>query len=148
MTEINFYHLMRKTLEQVLPEMLSKTLERGLKAVVKVSDKTQSEELSKFLWVYSQDSFLPHGTSEDKYPEENPVLITDKDENLNNAEYLFLTNMTWSGKLNEYEKVLNIFDGNNNESLNNAREKWKELQTEGKHQLTYWKQTETGWSRE
>ena len=29
MTEIRFYHLTRKTLEQVLPELLEKTLARG-----------------------------------------------------------------------------------------------------------------------
>jgi DNA polymerase-3 subunit chi len=34
MTDIRFYHLTRKTLEQALPEMLEKTLARGLKAVV------------------------------------------------------------------------------------------------------------------
>ena len=34
MTEVRFYHLQRKTLEQALPQLLEKTLERGWRAVV------------------------------------------------------------------------------------------------------------------
>jgi len=147
MTEIHFYHLTRKTLEQVLPELLTKTLERGLRAVVKTANAEQTEELSKFLWVYTPDSFLPHGTEEDKEAESQPIWITDKDENPNNASYLFLTNMTESDKMSDYERVCNIFDGNKEESLQKARDMWKSLQSED-YKLTYWKQADKGWSKE
>ena len=36
MTEVWFYHLERTGLEQALPELLEKTLQRGWKAVVRV----------------------------------------------------------------------------------------------------------------
>ncbi|MCL2474055.1 MAG: DNA polymerase III subunit chi [Alphaproteobacteria bacterium] len=147
MTEIHFYHLTRKTLEQVLPELLAKTLERDLRAVVKTANAAQSEELAKFLWVYTQDSFLPHGTEEDKEAESQPIWITHKDENPNMAAFLFLTNMAESDKMSGYERVCNIFDGNNENALQKAREMWKALQSMP-YKLTYWKQTDTGWSKE
>ena len=149
-TEIHFYHLTRKTLEQVLPELLTKTLERGIRAIVKTANTSQSEELAKFLWVYTQNSFLPHGTEGDKEAALQPIWITDKDENPNTAKYLFLINMTKSDKMSEYDRVCNIFDGNNEKELQAARELWKELQSNNSenYELTYWKQTDKGWSKE
>src|SRR5579864_6987504 len=48
------------SLDQVLPELLDKTLARGWKAVVRASEPERVEHLDSWLWTYRDDSFLPH----------------------------------------------------------------------------------------
>ncbi|MHA1134831.1 MAG: DNA polymerase III subunit chi, partial [Alphaproteobacteria bacterium] len=60
-TEVYFYHLENRTLEQVLPTLLERSLERGWRAVVQASSKERVEALNTALWTYRADSFLPPG---------------------------------------------------------------------------------------
>jgi DNA polymerase-3 subunit chi len=144
MTDIRFYHLTRKSLEQALPELLEKTLERGFKAVVMTGSTERAEALTQFLWTYSPDRFLPHGTAKDGNADLQPIWITPEDERPNNADYLFLTDGAASAKLGDYARVCDIFDGNDPEAVAAARRRWSANTKEG-HQLSYWQQTDKGW---
>jgi DNA polymerase-3 subunit chi len=42
-TEVYFYHLESRTLEQVLPTLLARSIERGWRAVVQASSKERVE---------------------------------------------------------------------------------------------------------
>ncbi len=75
MTEIRFYHLTRKSLEQVLPELLKKTLERGMRAVVMASSNERVEALTQHLWTYNPNEFLPHGNAKDGYAAEISLVM-------------------------------------------------------------------------
>ena len=90
MTEVRFYHLQRSALEQALPKLLEKTLERGWRAVVMAGSEDRVEALNAVLWNYSREGFLPHGSKKDGYPDRQPVWLTDQDENPNAATVLFL----------------------------------------------------------
>jgi len=144
MTEIRFYHLTRKTLEQALPELLEKTLERGLKAVVMTGSVERAEALTQYLWTYNPNGFLPHGNAKDGNAEMQPVWITPDDERPNNADYLFLTDGAASKRLGEYVRVCDIFDGGDPEAVAAARRRWTDEKKDG-HQLSYWQQTDKGW---
>jgi len=50
--EVWFYHLERTSLDQVLPELLEKTLARGWKAVVRAGANERIEHLDGWLWSY------------------------------------------------------------------------------------------------
>ena len=63
MTEVVFYHLQRQPLEQVLPDLLERSLERGWRVVVQASSDERVEALDAHLWTYRDDNFLPHGTA-------------------------------------------------------------------------------------
>ena len=65
MTEVRFYHLQRKTLEDALPQILEKTLERGWRAVVMAGSEERVEALTQHLWSYKEFGFLPHGSARD-----------------------------------------------------------------------------------
>ena len=65
MTEMLFYHLKGQTLEQVLPALLQKSLERGWRVVVQASSEERVDALDAHLWTWRDDAFLPHGTSRD-----------------------------------------------------------------------------------
>ena len=57
--EVWFYHLERTGLEQALPELLEKTLQRGWKAVVRARERRSGmQHLDALLWTCRDDSFL------------------------------------------------------------------------------------------
>jgi DNA polymerase-3 subunit chi len=144
MTEIRFYHLTRKMLEQVLPELLEKTLERGARAVVMTGSSERAESLTQHLWVYNPNSFLPHGNAKDGNATLQPVWLTAEDERPNNADYLFLTDGADSARLADYVRIFDIFDGNDEVALTLARCRWTARKQSG-HSLSYWQQTDKGW---
>jgi DNA polymerase-3 subunit chi len=145
MTEIRFYHLTRKTLEQALPEMLEKTLERNLRAVVMAGSVERVESLTQQLWTYQPNGFLPHGNAKDGNPEMQPIWLTPLDERPNDAVFLFLTDGASSERISEYERVCEIFDGNDPSAVAVARSRWGVYKAAG-HDLSYWQQGERGWT--
>ena len=145
MTEIRFYHLTRKTLEQALPELLEKTVERGARAVVMTGSAARAEALTQHLWTYSPGGFLPHGDAQDGNAEMQPIWLTAEDERPNSADYLFLTDGASSSRLADYARAFDLFDGNDEEALAAARRRWATCKKAG-HALSYWQQTDKGWT--
>jgi DNA polymerase III subunit chi len=147
MTEIAFYHLQKSPLEAVLPKLLEKTLAAGKRALVLASSAERVEALATHLWTYDPDSWLPHGTSQDGSAEEQPIWLTDRDDNLNEAGFLFLTDGADSARIAAYERCFDLFDGNDPAAVEAARARWQTRKAEG-HAVTYWQQTERGgWER-
>ncbi|MGE3624200.1 MAG: DNA polymerase III subunit chi [Bdellovibrionales bacterium] len=144
MSEIRFYHLTRKPLEQVLPELLEKTLERGMRAVVMAGSPERVEALTQHLWTYNPNKFIPHGNEKDGNAEMQPVWLTPNDERPNEAEILFLTDGAQTERASDYTRVCEIFDGNNEEAVAAARKRWAFYKSAG-HDLSYWQQGERGW---
>ena len=144
MTEIRFYHLTRKGLEQILPELLEKTLERGWKAVVMTGSPERTEALTQYLWTYNPNRFLPHGDEKDGNADMQPIWLTPADERPNTADVLFLTDGARSDRAGEYQRVCEIFDGTNEAAVAEARKRWASYKSEG-HELSYWQQEDKGW---
>ncbi|MCP8895687.1 DNA polymerase III subunit chi [Shinella daejeonensis] len=139
MSEVLFYHLTESKLEDALPPLLDKSLERGWRVVVQTGDTAQRDALDTHLWTYRDDSFLPHGTDEQAFPAEQPILLTATPDNLNAATVRFLVYGAEPPALDAYERVIFMFDGYDQAEVEAAREHWKRLKTGG-HQLTYWQQ--------
>jgi DNA polymerase-3 subunit chi len=143
MTDIAFYHLLRSPLEAVLPKLLEKTREADKRAVVMAGSEARVEALNALLWAYDQDSWLPHGSAKDGNAEDQPIWLTEKDENPNAAQFLFLTDGVAAGDPSTYERCFDLFDGRDEEAVAAARERWRILKEAG-HALTYWQQNEQG----
>ncbi|MEO1106238.1 MAG: DNA polymerase III subunit chi, partial [Pseudomonadota bacterium] len=90
MSEVLFYHLEHQTLDDVLPLLLEKTLARGWRAVVEVSDESVRDHLDRHLWTYRDESFLPHAKQGDGPAERQPVWLTIGPDNPNGAAVCFL----------------------------------------------------------
>jgi len=58
--EVWFYHLERQGLDQVLPTLLERTLQKGWRALIRATSAERIEHLDGWLWSYRDDSFLPH----------------------------------------------------------------------------------------
>lgn len=146
MTEIRFYHLQTRTLEQVLPELLAKGLSTGRRIVVRTADKNAAEALNDLLWIYKPDSFLPHGCAKDGHAEHQPIWLTPDNDNPNAADILVLTKDCRVDDIESYTLCCDIFDGNDEIALSAARQRWK-LALDAGHALTYWQQTDKGWEK-
>jgi DNA polymerase III subunit chi len=88
--DVVFYHLERQTLEEVLPTLLEKTLERGWRAVVQVGVPARLDAIDDALWTFRDGSFLPHGQARDGHAADQPVFLTDGNETPNGAGVRFL----------------------------------------------------------
>lgn len=147
MTEILFYHLERRPLEEALPALLEKSLERGWTCVVQVGSPERRDALDAQLWTYSDAAFLPHGTDAQPQPERQPVLLTTSDANANGASVRFLVDGASVPDASPYVRVVHMFDGRDDAAVSAARARWREAKAAG-HTLTYWQQDETGrWAR-
>lgn len=143
MTEVLFYHLTESKLEDALPALLEKSVERGWKVVVQTNDEARRDLLDGHLWTFREDSFLPHGTDGAPMAEAQPVLLTTAGENANGATVRFIVDGAAPPPLDPYERVVFMFDGYDQQQLEGARSEWKKLKGEG-HTLTYWQQSPEG----
>ena len=148
MTEILFYHLQRHPLERVLPALVEKSLERGWRVVVQAASEERIEALDAHLWVFSDDSFLPHGTWREAEAAEQPVLLTVHDSNPNRAAVRFLLDgAPVPADAGDYERIVLLIDGNDPDAVAAARERWSEGRAKG-FEVTYWQADENGrWQR-
>jgi len=145
--EVLFYHLERQTLEEVLPSLLEKTLARGWRAVVQVSEPATRDFLDRHLWVYRKDSFLPHGAVNDDFAPRQPIWLTVDHDNPNSATVRFFAERAEPGDLSAYERIVLLFSADDEGAVSQARALWKPLRAAG-HECTYWRQAPSGkWER-
>jgi DNA polymerase-3 subunit chi len=143
MTEVLFYHLTESKLEDALPALLEKSIERHWKVVLQTVDEQRRDRLDQHLWTFREDSFLPHGTDAGDMADQQPVLLTASPENGNGASVRFIVDGAEPPDLGSYERVVFMFDGYDTAQLEGARSQWKRLKSEG-HNLAYWQQSPEG----
>lgn len=151
MAETFFYHLERKSLDDVLPGLLERTREREWKALVRVGSAERMAALDAHLWTYSDQTFLAHGTAAEGHAARQPIYLTVEDENPNGANVLFLVggalSQDWA-RLKDYARVVLLFDGRDEEALGSARAAWRNAKEAG-HEVTYWKESPAGkWEKQ
>ena len=143
MTAVGFYHLTTSPLERTLPRLLEKVLEGRKRAVVLCGSEERLSFLNSSLWTLGKASFIPHGSAAEGSAADQPIWLTLQDENPNGAAFLVQTDGMDSPSLSTYERCLDLFDGNDEDALKAARERWKAYKAQG-IEVTYWKQTEAG----
>lgn len=143
MAEVLFYHLTESRIEDALPPLLEKTLERGWRAVVQCGGEERLNALNEHLWTYRDDSFLPHGLAGDGNEAAQPVFLALDDANPNGATVRFHVDGAMPGDITRYARAVLMFDGHDNGQLDDARASWKRLKGEG-HAVSYWQQAQGG----
>ncbi|MTI17603.1 DNA polymerase III subunit chi [Rhodobacteraceae bacterium RKSG542] len=147
MSEVLFYQLSKFPLEQALPLLLQKCLDRDWAVTVQFGSQERRDSMNAHLWTYSDEAFLPHGTKEDGYEEAQPIYLTCEGDNPNTSIVRFCVDRAPLPDASEYQRVVYMFDGNDPEALQEARQRWVEVKGLD-HELTYWAQTEQGgWER-
>lgn len=143
---IQFYHLTSSPLVKALPKLLERAFASGYRACVAAESDDVVEQLNKLLWSYDPDSFLPHGSDKDNQPEKQPILLSTSTEPLNGANLLVITD---GRKIDShrFERILDIFDGNDPQATNSARERWKEYKNSGYEVAYYSQSAQGGWQK-
>jgi len=137
--EVLFYHLTESTLEEALPPLVEKSLERGWRVGIQVASEERRDALDSSLWTFREDSFIPHGTDREPHAAEQPVVLTTSTANPNGASIRFLVDGAEPGALEGYERAVFLFDGHDTAQLEAARTQWKVMKSAG-HMVTYWQQ--------
>jgi DNA polymerase-3 subunit chi len=143
MTQIGFYHLLRMPLEQALPRLLEKAAAAGLRTVVMAGSAERVGQLNALLWTWDAGSWLPHGSAAEGDAALQPIWLTDSDENPNGATVLVLCDGAASERVGEFNRCLDLFDGNDEAAVTAARERWKAWKDAG-HELVYYQQGDGG----
>ena len=148
MTEIRFYHLEARRLDQALPALLERALEEGRRVLVRASSEELVAALNERLWTYDDASFLPHGAAGDGDPMEQPIFLTSELENPNAATMLVrLSGAEASEADDPFDLVVLMFDGRDEAALAHARGEWRRLKDLGRT-ISYWRESdEGGWER-
>src|SRR5215510_2399167 len=122
MTEVLFYHLQNMSIENVLPPLLEKSLERGWRVVVQSTSPERTEALDAHLWTYSDDSFLPHATWRVGDAQDQPIILSIEEGNPNRANVRFLIdNAGLPADCDSYERLVLVFNGDDADALTAAR---------------------------
>ena len=147
MAEILFYHLTESTLEEALPGLLERSLQRGWRAVVQTGTEERRDSLDAQLWTFRDDSFLAHATDREAWPADQPVVLTTGAGNPNAADIRFLVDGAEPPDIAAYARAVFMFDGHDAAQLETARRHWKTLKAMG-NAVTYWQQTtDKRWER-
>ena len=138
--EVSFYQLLKTPLEKALPKLIEKIYESGFRALIVCDSSERIQMLNSLLWTFSQSAFIPHGYEGN--PTQHPIWLSTDLANANSANLLVVTNGSYLENT-DYEKILDIFDGNDEESLKESRLRYQKYKEQG-HTLAFWRQGETG----
>lgn len=152
MTEILFYHLEKRSLEDVLPGLIERTLLRGWRALIRAESGDRAQAIDNLLWTWSEESFVPHAQLGDGAAAAQPVLITVEEGNANRAKVLFLVGnampQSLESDLTAFERIVVLFDGRDESALAAVRRAWSETKAAG-HETAYWRQSASGkWEKQ
>jgi DNA polymerase-3 subunit chi len=139
LAEVLFYHLTESTLEEALPGLVERSIQRGWRTVIQAGSDERRDALDALLWTFRDDSFLGHGTDREPHAAEQPVLLTTSEANPNAAQIRFVVDGAVPPPLDGYERAVLMFDGHDEAQVAAARGHWKTLKAAG-HDLTYWQQ--------
>ncbi|MHA1558942.1 MAG: DNA polymerase III subunit chi [Alphaproteobacteria bacterium] len=143
--QITFYQLTVSPFEKVLPKILEKICCEGKRAVILCDSEERVSFIDSFLWTYSKDEFLPHGTKKTPFKTHtrHPVWITCDFENPNNSEVLIVTNGFVLDSPCDFTRCLDLFDGKNSLSIEKAHERMS-LYQKNAYECKYYYQAENG----
>jgi DNA polymerase III subunit chi len=142
LAEVLFYHLTESRLEEALPDLLEKSLARGWRVVVQTVTEESRDALDQHLWVFRDESFLPHGTDADSSGALQPILLTcDPAQAANDPQCRFMVGGAVPDSLTPYVRGVYLFDGHDSVQLASARQRWTAEKASG-HAVTYWQQTD------
>lgn len=144
MAEILFFHLQSRPLESVLPTIIERALSRQQKVVVELPSPERLGAVDDHLWSYSAESFLPHVTATEADAAASPVVLTTSADNPNAAQVRICADgVRIPDALQDYQRVVLIFDGDDPAALAAAREDWKKAKASGAA-ASYWQLDEAG----
>lgn len=106
--EINFYEVDDGVVKSMAP-LLLKILDEKKRALIFANSQNYLQEIDNALWSYGRSKFIPHALifDNDFESKEQPILLTNKLQNTNKADYLIF--LDEPDDLNFYQKFKRVF---------------------------------------
>ncbi|GBF57109.1 hypothetical protein PbB2_00769 [Candidatus Phycosocius bacilliformis] len=150
-SEIWFYHLEVASVDETLPPLVEKCLERGWRAQIRSPSPERLRHLDGHLWSWKPASWLPHHGPDDPEGAKSPIQLISAEGTLANqqigSEALFLLDGAHWGELTGVVRIFVLFDGREEEHVTHARQQWR-MAKEAGLSPAYWRQTEDGrWAK-
>jgi DNA polymerase-3 subunit chi len=148
MGTVLFYHLTRSLPAETLGQLLPRALGQGWRAMVRGTDPAALDSLDAALWLAGGDgSFLPHGREGGPQDARQPILL-GTGAPVNDARVLALIDgaTVTDAEIARMERVWVLFDGNDPNRLQAARQQWKAVTTAG-HAAQYWSEEGGRWEK-
>ncbi len=148
MGDVYFYHLTRSPMAATVNELLGKCLANDWRVVVQGQNFPVMQALDVHLWKGPADTFLPHGLSNGKTDDDQPVLLTIDSASYDTRQVLMVVDDApfEASDAQHLERVCILFDGNNPQSVDIARAKWKSVSDAGVS-AQYWSQESGNWQK-
>ncbi len=114
MTHIDFYQLDpdRHSQDRVVCQLCQKAYESKQHTLVLTQSPEQSSHLDKQLWVFEDDSFVPHDLQEST-SFKTPVLIHNEPDPKGDRQLLINLTTTIPGYFAQFERVIELVTENN-----------------------------------
>lgn len=148
MAVARFYHLTHDPVEGLLPVLIGKAFEGGLRVALRGVVRDRMEALDQLLW--AGDGFLPHGLAGGAHDSEQPALLCWEPvpaPDLPNRPQCLITldaapvDPAEAGAL---ERLCVVFDGMDEGAVQSARAQWRQL-TEAGVCAEYWSRASGKW---
>jgi len=136
MPELWFYHLEHETALNLLPQLLRRGLERGLRLSIETISHEFVGRWSSHLWACEDTGFLPHGLEGDKRSASQPIWLANGNANPNGSTFRFyvdgaVPSAGWLKDDAALQRASVLFEGANVQSVQAARSLWKEARSLG-----------------
>jgi DNA polymerase-3 subunit chi len=142
-TTIQFYHLLSTSAARAVPKLMEKALKSGNRIVMICRSDAELKQMSDALWTADPAGFLPHGSARDGHAADQPIYLTLTEENPAGADILCVLGGTQPESASRYSKLLDVFDGGNEDEVAAARQRWAHYKAQG-FALQYVKQQPGG----
>lgn len=127
MTRIDFYQLdpQRHRADRVVCQLCQKAYENKQNTLLLTQSPEQSAHLDKQLWIFADDSFVPHD-KENSDTFETPILIHDAPQGDCHRQLLINLTDTIPDNFAQYERIIELVTEDNKQQARNHYSFYKE----------------------
>lgn len=146
MGAVMFYHLTRRPLNVVLPQVIDRARAQGWRVAIRGSNLQALRQLDQQLWLAGDESFLAHGLAGTGFDADQPILLTTETDTANGAACLISVDgaAVTPADATAMQRVCVFFDGNDSDALDHARGQWRTLTGQGVG-AQYWSEESGKW---
>jgi DNA polymerase-3 subunit chi len=144
---VNFYHLTRHGMDEVIDMLVPKALDRGMRVMIRSPDRASLERQDSRLWLQPEDGFLPHGLEGGPHDVDQPVLL-GSGAPVNGAQAVFLMGAQEVdvAEAAGMQRVWLAFEGGDDAQVQAARVQWKAVAAAGL-EAQYWNDESGRWEK-
>ena len=148
MAEVLFYHLTESTLEDALPGLLERSVDRGWRAVVQTGTEERRDALDRICGPFATIRSWRMAPIASRIPPSSPILLTTGDGNPNEAQIRFLVDGAVPPDISRLRaRRVPVRRPRRRRRSRRRATHWKTMKDAG-HAVTYWQQTpDRRWER-